>query len=86
MKRYELLELVKKRYPPGTEFIPLGYEKSEIIPENPYYDPTWTENYNNEEVDESYDAVDEYSLTGFIYDSGKWAKIINRPDKIIEIW
>ena len=80
MTKEQIIEQIKKRYPPGTIYKDLNNEgepKGNItkITANKYIivDSNLMNGWFN-------------STPGFIYVSGKWAEIINNPDKIIEIW
>jgi len=85
MTGYELLEEVKKRYPPGTQFQDIDYEENiQTIPKNPEF--TFCSRGGNdlvEEVDLDYDYIIEESVKGLLYNEGKWATIISKTH---EVW
>lgn len=84
MTGHELMEEVKRRYPPGTQFIDANrYHDIQTIPENPNFNCTLSDEDLGDEVDEDYDAVDEQSLEGYVYYEGIWATIVKKTH---ELW
>lgn len=78
----ELKEDAKKMYPPGTKFIPVNASDSDSIV---IVRKTWNIQSHNDSALWFNTRNDDYAHTGYIYNKGRWAKIIHDGQPLLEM-